>query len=77
MGLFKRLVERVKAREEANNLRAGLISSMILNVNRSKSTDKVWTPVDFFPKERKELVPQTDEQMYKTLNLWVDMTKAN
>lgn len=35
--------------QQRADYRAGLIASMILNVNRGKETDKVFSPADFFP----------------------------
>jgi hypothetical protein len=36
-----------------DNFRFGLIPSAIYNTNRQKSSDKVWSPDDFFKKQKK------------------------
>ena len=48
---------------QLDNYRSGLITSAILNVNRQKSTDKVWSPQDFFPDLDKQNKTQSVEQM--------------
>jgi hypothetical protein len=49
---------------EIENYRSGIIASAIMNVNRSKKSDKLFTLDDFFPKRNKQIKKQTsDEQL--------------
>lgn len=47
--------------------RAGLITSMILNVNRGKESDRVWSAEDFFP-HLKAVAAQGDEAEADTMD---------
>lgn len=42
--------------------RAGIIASMIVNVNRSSTEAKLWKPVDFFPHKEWETKVQKFEE---------------
>lgn len=56
--------------EERADLRAGIVASAVLNANRSKSTDKVWSAQDFlmkFGKEDEANQPYTDVEKWEKL----------
>jgi hypothetical protein len=47
--LFARLHERYRERLKLEDYRAGMIAATLVNVQRSKDSDKFWTAADFFP----------------------------
>lgn len=51
---FFKLAEVYRQNEKLWNYRAGLAPAMTANTNRSKSTDRVWQPLDFFGGEAEE-----------------------
>lgn len=76
--MFARLHERFRQRERSADLRAALIAAEFRNSNRTKDTDKYWTPFDFFPEDRTAKGPQTEEEMLWVMDQWVARTsKAN
>lgn len=56
--------------ERREDLRAGIVAAAIMNVNRSKKSDKVWAPQDFileFSRETEKDVPFTDMDKWAKL----------
>lgn len=74
--LFDLLADQYRQHERRLNLRAGLIAAELRNSNRSKRTDKVWTPIDFFPEAASRDDAQTEEEMLMAMNAWVTRTKG-
>lgn len=64
---LRRLVEarnRIEmARERAKDRRAGLVAAAIYNVNRSRKTDKIYQPDDFFRHQGERVNPEEAQRM--------------
>lgn len=58
---------------QMENYRSGIIASAIYNVNRQKTTDKVFKPEDFFEFDTKKISKkQTIEEQSAYLKSYVD-----
>jgi hypothetical protein len=63
--LFARLHERYRERLKHEDYRAGMIAATLVNVQRSKDSDKFWTPADFFPDVFAPAPERTDDQSFE------------
>lgn len=70
MGLLARLIARWSDEQKRRDYRAGIGASATLNTIRSKETDRVWEPADFFPGLAREPEPQTEEDMLMSMQMW-------
>lgn len=73
--LFGMLSEQHRQRERRKDLRAGLVAAAVYNTARTKKTDKVWMPGDFFGEAKSNGV-QTEHEMMLAMDAWVVRTKG-
>jgi hypothetical protein len=63
--------------ERRGDLHFGLIAATIANSKRSKESDKIWEPEDFFPQHRPEPREMSDEEIFNRLEgRWGEAEKA-
>ncbi len=71
MAQFNALVARYKEAEDWLNYRAGLICSVIANVNRDpKKKPEPFTPSDFMPQTKKVTKEMSQDDLLEQMRLW-------
>ena len=61
---IKKQIDYYKANDKREHTKFAMLASIMVNLKRKKGS-KAYKIKDFMPKE-----PQTDEQMYKVVQMW-------